>query len=84
MHVRELLLHDEQRAQHEADRLLHAVMLVDHLVGTRVRAQPLGDPSEGRIAHMIRGAPDARFERRAGKSERFSGTEDWAHVIEHR
>jgi hypothetical protein len=66
VHVRQLFLHDEERAKHEADRLLHPLMLVDHLVGTGVRAQSFGDPSEGRVADMIGGAPDARFEGGAG------------------
>ena len=39
MDIAELFLHDEPRAQHEADRLLHALMLVDHLVGARVLEQ---------------------------------------------
>ena len=80
MHVGELLLHDEQRTQHQAHRLLHPLMLVDHLVRLGVRPQTLRDPREGRVAHMIGGAPDTRFERGAGKPERFGGAEDWPHV----
>ena len=60
-------MHDEQRAQHEADRLFDAFMFVDHLVGPRVCAQAFVNPREGRVGDMIRGAPYPRFERGAGK-----------------
>ena len=82
MDVAQLLLHDEQRAQHEADGLFDAVMLVDQLVGPRVGAQPFVDPREGRVGHMICRASDPRFERGAGKPEGFSRTENWPHVLE--
>jgi hypothetical protein len=55
-------------------------MFVDHLVRPRIRAQVFCNPREGRIAHMIGGAPYPRFERGAGKPERFGGAEDWPHV----
>ena len=84
MDVAELLLHDEQRAQHEADRLFDAFMLVDQLVGPRVGTQAFVDPREGRVGDMIRRAPDPRFERGAGKPEGFSRTEDWPHISRHR
>ena len=83
MDVAQLLLHDEQRAQHEADGLFDALMLVDQLVDAGVGAQPLVDPRESRVAHMIGGAPYARLERCAGKPEGFSRTENWPHILEH-
>jgi hypothetical protein len=38
MDVTELLLHNEKRAQHEADRLCDPLMFVDHLVRLRIYA----------------------------------------------
>ena len=67
VNVAQLLLHDEQRAQHEADGLFDALVLVDQLVDTGVGAQPLIDPREGRVGHMICRAAYARFERGTGK-----------------
>ncbi len=84
MDVAQLLLHHEQRTEHEADRLLDALVLVDHQVCPRVGAQALVDAREGRVGHMVRGASDARFERCAGKAEGFGRTEDRPHGFEHR
>ena len=81
--VAQLLLHDEQRARHEADGLFDAFMLVDQLVDSGVGAQPLIDPRESRVGHVICRAAYARFERGTGKPEGFSRTEDWPHILEH-
>ena len=54
-------------SEHEADRLFDAFMFVDHPVGPRVRTQAFVNPREGRVGDMIRGAPNPRFERGAGK-----------------
>ena len=68
---------------------------VTHVLAPRERATPnarsagqeapgvLVDPREGRIAHVVGGAPDPRFERCAGKAEGFSRTENWPHALEH-
>ena len=44
---------------------LVAVALVGQLVGEGVRLEALGDAGEGRVAHVVRGAPDAAVERGA-------------------
>ncbi|MGZ9111721.1 MAG: hypothetical protein ACXW3X_11710 [Rhodoplanes sp.] len=67
MHVAELLLHDEQRPQHQADGLFDAFMFVDQLVDPRVSAQAFVNPREGRVGDMVCRAPYPRFERGAGK-----------------
>ena len=69
VHVAQLLRHGEQGAQHDPDRLAFAVPLIDHVVGQRIGAQPLGDMAEGGVAGVMDRPQHAAFQGGAGKSQ---------------
>ena len=75
MHIAQLLGHGEQRARHDAHRLRHALMLIDHLMGQRIGLQPLGDALQHRIAHLMHRPAHPALERGAGEAQGFGGAQ---------
>ncbi len=80
VHVVELLAH-RRASGRSMTRMAsrYAVVLVDHAVGEGIGLQPLGDAGKCRIGHVVRGAPDAAFERGPRQAQGFGRTEDRTH-----
>ena len=75
VHIGKLLVHRQERPQHDAHGLDAFVALVQHAGLHGLGVQMFGEAGKRGVGHVVRGAADAPFERSAGKAEGFTGAE---------